>query len=199
MGKEKYIKKIEQLFEKSPVVDYASITRIIRNQKKVKQYEKQIVHYLLKKGKIKRLAKGYYTRQEDPSLAVFCFQPAYLGLQDALSFHNLWEQETIPVIITARKIRPGIREILGENVLIRRMEKKYFFGEEYHLQGTIAVPYSDIEKSFLDMVYFKEKLSSDVLNELKRRVNQKKLKKYLRKYPRTFRRKILSLLKVRFK
>ena len=37
MGKEKHLKKIESLFEKSPVVSYASIERIIGERKDKKR------------------------------------------------------------------------------------------------------------------------------------------------------------------
>ncbi|MBI2106944.1 hypothetical protein HYT57_03085 [Candidatus Woesearchaeota archaeon] len=192
MGKEKYIKEVEALFEKSPVVSYASIERIIKNKKNVKQYVKRLIHYLLKKNRIKRLTKGFYTKIEDNSLAVFCFKPAYLGLQDALSYHNLWEQETIPVIITARKIRPGVRKILGKNVLIRRIEKKYLFGIEYDKQNNVAIPYSDIEKTFIDMIYFKEKIDNVTLNNLKRNINKRMLDSYLKMYKPKIRKTILD-------
>jgi len=192
MGKEKYRREIEELFAKSPVVSYASIERIIKHKKEVKQYVKRLIHYLLLKGKINRLTKGYYTKLDEVSLAVFCFQPAYLGLQDALSFHDLWEQETIPIIITTRKVRQGIREILGQNVLIRRINKKYFFGLEYHQQDKVAFPYSDIEKTFLDMVYFKEKLSGDIISTFQEKIDKKKLKSYLKRYPKRLREKALS-------
>src|SRR3989344_3377756 len=132
MGKEKYQKDIEELFKKSPVVSFSSVARIIRGKKKTRQYQKQIIRNLLLKGKIKKLSKGYYTMFDEPSLIVFCFKPSYLGLQNALSFHNIWEQETIPVIITARKVRQGIRQVIGMNVLIRRIEKKYLFGFDYY-------------------------------------------------------------------
>ena len=154
MGKKKYSEEIEALFKKSPVVDSNSILRIIRSRKKVSQYNKQLIRNLLLAGKIRRLAKGCYTRHNDPSLAVFCFKPAYLGLQDALSMHNLWEQETIPIIITARKVRQGIRSIMGVNVLIRRIDKRYFFGYEHKNYGDFYFPVSDIEKTFIDMAYF---------------------------------------------
>ncbi len=195
MGKEKYLKKIETLFQKSPVVDAASISRIIRNKKKVKQYDKQLIRNLLLKNKVKRLTKGYYTLHEDPSLGVFCFKPAYLGLQDALSFHNLWEQETIPIIITTRKVRQGIRKILGSNVLIRRLDKKYFFGFEYYKQGNFYFPFSDIEKTFIDMLYFKENLSNEAIKDLTKRMNKKELISYLRLYPKKIRKKAINIIK----
>ena len=123
MGKVKYQKKISDLFKKSPVVSYKSIERIIKDKKNVKQYTKQIIRNMIIKEKIKKLAKGYYTALSDSSLIVFCFKPSYLGLQDALSFHNLWEQETIPILITTRKAIPGMRKVMGGNVLLRRINK----------------------------------------------------------------------------
>lgn len=194
MGKEKYQKKIEELFKKSFVVNIDSIKRIIRKTKNIKQYTKQLIRNLVLKGKIKRLTKGYYTIHDDPSLGVFCFKPSYLGLQDAISFHNLWEQETTPIIITTRKIRPGIRKIIGMNVLIRRIDKKYFFGFDHFPQGNFYLPYSDIEKTFIDMVYFKEKLSKEAIKNLRKKINRKKLDSYLKIYPKRFRKRISRLV-----
>ena len=191
MGKEKYQKNVEALFKKSPVVSFSSVARIIKN----KEYSKQLIRNLLLKEKIKRLAKGYYTIYDDPSLSVFCFKPSYLGLQNALSFHNLWEQETIPVIITTRKVRPGIRKVVGMNVLIRRIEKKYFFGFEYYQAGDFYFPYSDIEKTFIDMLYFKEKLSEEAMKNIFKKINLKKLNAYLKIYPKSIQKQVLASLK----
>lgn len=191
MGKDKYRKDIGQLFKKSHVVSYSSIERLIKDKNKnVKQYTRQLIHNLLQKGKIKRLTKGYYTAYNEHSLAVYCFKPAYLGLQDALSFHNLWEQETVPVIITTRKIRQGIRQVLGANVLIKRIDKKYFFGFDYHQQGEFYFPYSDIEKTFIDMIYFREHIDKNLIKALKSKINRKKISNYLKLYPFGIKKKI---------
>ena len=190
MGKEKHLKKIGNLFEKSPVVDFSSIERIIKRKKNIKQYTKQLIRNLIFKGKIKGLAKGYYTKYDEVGLTVFCFKPAYLGLQDALSFHNLWKQETIPVIITTKKVRQGIRKILGMNVLIRRIDKKYMFGFDYKQEGEFYLPYSNIEKTFIDMIYFKQPLDKEALENFKKRIDKKKLKRYLKKYPKRFRKRV---------
>ena len=192
MGKQIYLRKIEELFKKSPVVNYASLERIVKHAKNT-DYTKQLVRNLLLKGKIQRLTKGFYTLHTNPQLAVFCFKPAYLGLQDALSYHNLWEQETIPIIITARKIRPGIRKVLGMNILVRRLEKKYYFGFEYVDESGLYFPYSDVEKTVIDMVYFKEKLSDDTLRNIKGILNKKKLSTYLKHYPRRIRNMVLKI------
>ena len=149
------------------------------------------------KKKIKRLIKGYYTIYEDQSLIVLCLKQAYLGLQDALSFHNVWEQETIPVVITTKTLRSGIRKIMGTNVLIRRMDKKYYFGVDYYKQGSFYLPYSDIEKTFIDMVYFRENLSESVIKTIRSKINIKKLNLYLKIYPKNIRLKVMNKLNSR--
>ncbi len=194
MGRQKYQTEIEALFEKSPVVTFGSVERIIKKGRNVRQYAKQAMRNLLKKGRVKRLAKGCYTIHGEASLAVFCFKPAYLGLQDALSFHNLWEQETIPVIITGRKIRQGIRKILGMNVVIRRLDKRYLFGFDYGKSGDFFLPYSDVEKTFIDLVYFNEHIGAEAKKNLRKMADVKKLNEYLKAYPAAFRKRVLARL-----
>jgi len=195
MGKEKYLKQIEALFKESPVVSANSILRVIKSKKPVRQYHKQLIKNLVLKGKIKRLSKGCYTMHDEPSLAVFSFNPSYIGLQDALSFYNLWEQEAIPIIITSKKARIGIRKILDTNVLIRRIDRKYFFGFDYKKYGNFYLPVSDIEKTFIDMVYFRQRIDDELLKEFKRRLNRNRLGGYLKKYPKFMKLRVFNKLK----
>lgn len=194
MANKKHLDLVLELFKKSSVVEASSIKRIMKSKKNIKQYDKQLIRNLVLKGKIKRITKGYYTINEDISLGVFCFKPAYLGLQDALSFYNLWEQESIPVIITPKKVRQGIRKIFGANVLIRRIDKKYFFGFDYCKNKEFYLPYSDVEKTFIDMIYFKERINKETLKEIKKRIDNKKLDSYLKRYPKRFQKKVLKVL-----
>ena len=193
MGKIKYINKIREFFRQNPVVNIGSLKKFL--DKKNKEYVYLIVNNLIKRGEIRKITRGFYTIYEEPSLIVFCFKPSYLGLQDALSFHNLWEQETNPVIITVKKARQGSRKVFGNNAFIKRISGKYFFGFEYAKQGGFYFPYSDIEKTFIDMVYFKQPMDEDVLNELRKRANKKKLREYLKKYPQIFQDKVKKRLK----
>ena len=194
MGKEKYQKRIEELFKKSRVVSYASLKKLV-NGKRNSEYAKQLIRNLILKGVIKNLTKGFYSAEENPELLVFCLQPAYLGLQNALSFYNLWEQETIPVVITSRRVRQGIRKVVGMNVLVRRIEKKYFFGINYAEDSNIYLPYSDIEKTAIDLIYFNEHLSKEVANKIKKRMDKQKLQAYLRHYPERMRKRVLKVFK----
>ena len=192
MGKQIHLEKIEELFEKSPIVDFKSVERVIGGVKN-NNYAKLLIHILIKKGKIKKVGKGVYTKYDDISLAVFSFKPAYIGLQSALSYYRVWEQETILVIITTRKVRRGVRNLMGGNILLRNVDKKYFFGLEYVEEGNFYFPYSDLEKTFIDMVVFNQKIDKEVLKKIKKRINKPKLLNYLKRYPLKIRERVMKL------
>jgi predicted transcriptional regulator of viral defense system len=196
MGKIKYILDIRKFFKESPVVDINSLKKFI--SKKDKKYAYLLVSNLLKKKEIKRITKGYYTIYEDSSLIVFCFKPSYLGLQNALSFHNLWGQETNPVVITSNNIRAGLRKVFGRNALLKRVPGKYLFGYEYYRypleNKEIYLPYSDIEKTFIDMVYFRQPLDEEAMDNFREKLNKKKLRDYLKRYPIRIRKMVMKRL-----
>ena len=189
MGKVKYINEVRALFRKSPVVGISSLKRIMKGG-----YAYLMVNKLVKKGEVKRITKGYYSLQDDPTLAVFCFKPAYIGLQDALSIHGLWEQETIPIILTTRTVRQGIRTVFGSNVLIRTLPKEYFFGIDYVEQGGLCIPVSDVEKTFIDMIYFNLPMDRNLIKRSKMDIT--KLRKYLAKYPEEVRKRVRCVVDV---
>ena len=195
MGKQIHLKKIESLFEKSPIVDFKSLEKIIGKTKK-SSYAKLLVYNLIKKGKIKKIGKGIYTQYNEISLAVFSFKPAYLGLQSALSHYGIWEQETIPVIITTRKVRRGLRILMGGNILLRNINKKYFFGIEYVKEGDFYLPYSDLEKTFIDMFVFNQRMDKEVLEKMKKRTNKQKLLDYLKRYPSNIQKRCKNCLEI---
>jgi predicted transcriptional regulator of viral defense system len=183
----KHIDKVIEFANRTPVFDTKSVVRIVGND----GYAYVLLNYLLKTGKAKRLTRGCYTVYDDPSLLVYCLKPAYIGLQDAMSFHNLWEQETNPVILTTRRVRVGIREVLGSNVIVRRITPKHFFGFEYYKYGEFLLPVSDLEKTFIDMVYFNE-MRKDMIGVFRKKVNERKLKKYLKRYDRRFADRVMA-------
>jgi len=185
------VSRVREFLRKTPVADIRSISLLTGS----KQYAWFLMNYLVRRGEVNRLTKGYYTVHQDPSLFVYCLKPAYLGLQDAMSFHNLWEQETVPVVITCRRVRTGRREVLGHNVMVRRISKRYFFGFDFYQTGDFLLPVSDVEKTFLDMVYFGE-IRKEHLRSFKPRLSIPKLQKYMARYPLSFREKVVSLLRL---
>lgn len=181
------VKKVREFLKNTPVVTLQSVSTLVGNR----EYAYVVMNHLLKRGEVKRITRGYYTIHDEPSLLVYCLKPAYIGLQDAMSFHNLWEQETSPIIITNRKVRSGIREVMGHNVLVRRISKMHLFGYEHHRYGDFLLPVSDVEKTFIDMVYFRE-MDKTIARKFKTMVDRKRLDKYLRKYSTNFRKKVLA-------
>jgi len=182
------IKKVENLIEKTPYFTGFDVKRIVGNE----AYAHLILNLLVKRGKIFRLAKGFYSKFDDPSLIVFYFKPAYLGLQDAMSYLNLWEQETVPVVITVKKVRVGIRKVLGTNVIVKRIKPKYFFGFKFLQEENFYLPVSNVEKTFIDLIYFNE-WRNEYKKYFKGRLNEKLLNKYLKSYPEKIRKKVFEI------
>ena len=120
MGLKKY--NILELFDKSPIITSKMIKKRIKND-----YYKLLIKNLLDKKEIFRVSKGNYSKFDDPSLFVFTVKPAYLGLHDAMSIHNIWEQETCSVILTVKKVRVGLRKTDCGNVIIKNIKNKYLF------------------------------------------------------------------------
>jgi len=185
----KKIDLVRRLAEKSPYFTTYDVIRILKNRK----YAYLLLSILEKRKEIFRLAKGFYSKHDDPSLIVYYFKPAYLGLQDAMSFHNLWEQETIPMIITVKNVRRGLRKVFGMNVLIRKIDPKYFFGFEFFKANDFYLPISTVEKTLIDLIYFRE-WRAEYSSYFKQRIDRKILEGYLRKYPKKTQEKILKIL-----
>lgn len=189
----KYVKLVRQHFKDKTVFSIKDLRTILAKQKISKNYSNQLIHNLMKKEEIQRITRGFYTFQTDTIVTGFAFSPFYYGLQEALSLRNLWGQETNPVIITPKKVRTGTRKIFESNVLVRRINRKMFFGFDLIKHYNYWLPVSDIEKTLIDFIYFKEPLSKQTLNKIKTKTSKKKLKKYLEKCPLFVKRKIGKL------
>ena len=160
-----------------------------------KKYVELLMYNFVKKGEVHRITKGTYTFREEMQLVGQAFQPSYYGLQDALSLHGLWEQETNPVIITPRKVRPGIREFLGNNYLVKRINRRMFFGFELLKYADFWINTSDVEKTLIDMAYFKQYLDQKTLEEIRKKIDQKKMADYLKKCPKHVKKKVEKMMK----
>lgn len=190
MGKIKYLEKLRESLKDMVIFRAKDVELIIKNR----EYTNLLLHNLARKGEIKRVTKGWYSFLDDPLISVFCFKPAYIGLQEALSLYNIWEQETNVVIVTIRRVRSGIREVFGNNVVIKRIKPDYFFGFESFKYNNIFLPVSDLEKTLIDLIYFNEIPDKDTLREIKRKINNKKLNSYLKKYPEKIKKKVKKII-----
>lgn len=176
--------KVKDFIKKNPYFTIHDIKRIVGNE----GYAYLVLNVLEKKGEVFRIARGFYSKYDDPSLIVYYFKPAYIGLQDAMSYLNLWEQETVTIVITTRNVRRGIRRVFGNNVIVKRIKPKYFFGFEFFKINGFYLPISLPEKTLIDLVYFKE-WRKDYIQYFKGKVDSRTLKEFLNAYPERFRKR----------
>jgi predicted transcriptional regulator of viral defense system len=146
-------------------------------------YALLMLHNMAARGELNRITRGWYSVHRDPIVSVFALRPAYVGLQEALSLHNQWEQETNVVIVTCGKAKPGVRKVMGESVVVHRIAPQYFFGFDYLPYGDFYIPVSDPEKTLIDLVYFGENPGTDVLRKAARSADARVMDGYLKKYP----------------
>lgn len=190
-----YGNRLREQYKNEYMFSKRDVQKLFSKDKISNEYLDQLLHNLVKQNKIIRITNGAYTFNKDLMVSGFAYSPFYYGLQEALSLRNLHEQETNPVIITTKKIKPGIKQIQGNNVLLRRIDRKYFFGIDFVKYYDMEIPVSDLEKTLIDFIYYNEPLSEETRKELLKNINKQKLKEYLLKYPESTKRKVLSFIK----
>lgn len=194
MGRSKYIKEFIERFKDRPYFSVREAKLFLLTRGSDEVYARLLLRNLEKTGRIKRIKRGYYSFKDDIDVIGFLFEPFYYGLQDALYIHRLWDQATNPVIITVRKVRTGVRQFLGRNVVIHHINRRMFFGYELIKFYDKIVPVSDIEKTLIDFVYFKVRLSEDLLDKVRKKIDKEKLNSYLKRYPVSFQKKVNKLI-----
>ena len=190
----KYLESVRRRFSAQPAFTVGDLCRFLKPRGITPGYLKQLVHNLLASGELRRITRGVYSFHEDTQIVGLAFQPYYYGLQDALSLHGFWEQETNPVVITPRKVRSGVRTFAGNNYLVRRISRKMFFGYRTMRYGDWFVNVSDPEKTLIDYAHFNAPLPAQALRELRKALREPVLEEYLRRCgPRT-RKRVRRLL-----
>ena len=79
-------------------------------------------------------------------------------------------------------------------VFIRKINRKMFFGFNGVKYFDYWIQVTDVEKTLIDFVYFKEPLQSIVLEKMKERTDKKKLNGYLKRCSTKVKKSVLSLL-----
>ncbi len=191
----KYIKEFRSELGKLNVFTIADAKRFFAKKKISSNYLHVLIHNLSEKGELKKISKGAYTFKNEIQLVGFAFAPFYYGLQDALSLHGLWEQETNPVVITCRKVRTGVRQFEGSNYLVKHINRKMFFGFEPFKYADFWIPVSTVEKTLIDLAYFNEPINGDLIKSFKQKIDRKKLANLLKECSKKTREKVLKLLR----
>ncbi|MBD3248775.1 hypothetical protein GF336_01905 [Candidatus Woesearchaeota archaeon] len=195
MGKIKYTREIEEFIDKNKIFSVKDIKMLLASKNANTDYAYLLLHNLVKKGKLNRITKGYYSRYDDPMLIAYCIKPSYIGLENALSLHGLWEQETNVVLITPRKVRQNIRKVLGTNAVIHNIPGEYFFGYNYIDYYDLKIPVSDIEKTFIDLIFYKKYMDKELTRTFKKKIDSKRLKRYLKPYNKKIKDKVRDIIR----
>jgi predicted transcriptional regulator of viral defense system len=182
LGKKVHIDAVRRLARSTPVFRARDVELLVGER----GYALLMLHNMTRRGEVHRVVRGWYSGHDDPVVSVFALGPAYLGLQEALSFRDLWEQETNVVVVTPGKAKPGARTVMGSRVVVHRVKPEYFFGFDYLPYGEFRVPVSDLEKTLIDLVYFRESPGKEVLEELAQKADKRVLARYLGRYPESF-------------
>ncbi len=193
----KYIEYLRRHFNdpKSPVMTLREMKTTLKLKGIKLSYLKRLINYLIKKNEIIRITKGVYTFHDEITVVGFAFRPFYYGIENALTIKGLWEQGTTPIVITPRNVRQGVRKFGTGNYSIFKIKKQFFFGFELIKYYDFWIPVSDYEKTLIDLIYYKRHIRDDVLKELKKKIDRKKLMEYLKVYPTDIKNKVILELK----
>ncbi len=189
----KYVDIFLKHFFGTPIFTMKDAERFLCYNKAGKTYSKRFIQNLIHGKKIFRVAKGVYTIHGSTEVIGFAFSPFYYGLADALSYHNIWEERANRVILTTRIVRTGQRKSMGMNISVFRLPRRLFFGYTMEKGERFYYPVSDLEKTFIDIVYFGINLRRDTLEKLISKLNPKKLSNYLLRYPENLQKKIKQI------
>ncbi len=191
----KYVKDFFEKFSKKAFFSTRDVKLFLTNKGATKSYVSVFLNNLVKQNRVFRISHGFYSFEKKIDAVEKNFFPAYHGLQDALTIHNLWTQQSNIILITPKKFRSGERIVSENKLILKRINRKMFFGFESIKIIDSWILVSDIEKTLIDFVYFNEPIDKETLQNLKKRIDKKKLKKYLELVNKKHVVKILALIK----
>lgn len=155
---------------------------------------KQLIHRNIKNGMLHKITNGIYTYSDNMMVYGYAFGDFYYGLGFALDYYDIISQIMNPVIITTSKVRPGRRIINKTPIVIYRIKEDMFFGYTFKKINGVEVPISDVEKTFIDTVYYNYKLEQYVYGIIQKRLDYSKLDEYLKMCPEWLRKRVRNVL-----
>lgn len=141
-----------------------------------------LIHRYTKKGFIKRLKRGLYTLYDtlvpDLYLANKLYEPSYVSLEFALSFHRIIPETVYE--ITSVTTKPTRRfEALGKIFSYQRIKKEAFTGYSVYRQRHIGAVLAEPEKAFVDLTYLRLRKKKEVLSRfVKEKINPARALRY---------------------
>ena len=182
-------------FKKFPLFTFNDANLFLSDKGASPDYIRRFISLMLRKGQLYRITKGYYTLNRSDEIVGYAFKPFYYGLGFALTRYRLSKQQANPTILTTKKVRPGVREIFGRNVVIENLPLSLYFGYDDVEGGMFHFYLSDVEKTLLDMLYFDYVVEDYVYRNILKQIDRRKMDRYLKRYDKETKIKYDSLTK----
>ena len=117
-----------------------------------------VLHSYTKNGFITRLKRGLYAFPDafppDSLIANKLYEPSYISLQFALSYHGVIPETVYEITsITTKATRRF--EVEGKIYTYRRIKQSAFSGYRTERQAGISFLIAEPEKAFVDLLYFR--------------------------------------------
>ncbi len=141
-----------------------------------------LIHRYTKKGFTKRLKRGIYalydTSVPDIYLANKLYEPSYVSLEFALSFHQVIPETVYE--ITSVSTKPTRQfSASGKTFSYHRIKKEAFTGYAVYRQGDISALIAEPEKAFVDLTYLRLRKKKELLSRFdKEKINRAKALRY---------------------
>ena len=141
-----------------------------------------LINRLKKKGYIQTIKRGMYklTDEQIPDLylANKLYEPSYISLEFALSYHRIIPETVYRVTSVTPKATRHF-ETLGKIYSYRRITKKAFTGYAIERQQGFSFAIADAEKAFVDLCYYRLLSATSPLERFnKEKINRTKALKY---------------------
>jgi predicted transcriptional regulator of viral defense system len=117
-----------------------------------------LLHRLKKQGQIQRVKRGLYKLMDEPVsdlfLANMIYEPSYVSLELALSYHRVIPETVYQITSVTPKLTRRF-ETLGKIYSYRHIKKSAYTGYITVKQRGISFIIADPEKAFVDLNYFR--------------------------------------------
>ena len=171
----------------------ADAVRFLKVRHKISRATTQVtLSRMVKSGRIYRVMKGVYSTSNSVESAGFAFSPFYYGGLSALMIRDLIDDQVKMEVMTTKKVRRSNFKVFGNaGLILHNIPDRCYFGfNEVHYANGV-VPVSDPEKTLIDMLYFKIRLSAQDYNPLVGAIDKAKLASYLKKYNVRFAQRVM--------
>lgn len=166
---------------------------------KKRNYAYLLLQRLERAGLIYRIEKGRYTCHKDSLLvASRIVWPSYISCWAALQHHHLTEQmPSVIEVITSRSRKKRKTNFMNVTIEFSRFAVPHFFGYDKIFYKNFSILIATKEKALLD-AFFLKRLSPTEFKEIvknnKKKISISKLKKYAKKFSKTFFSKIKKMV-----